>query len=108
MYINVVDLLFNKLEDGDEVLDLLNFKKNLVVNEINVFSVDNRFQYSFNSLIEVFRNIIEQDRKDKRVFVGGSYVEEVEDEEEGVQEGESVMKFVDLSLDFDESEMEVL
>lgn len=43
MYINVVDLFFNKLEDGDEALDLFNFKKNLVVNEINVFSVDNRF-----------------------------------------------------------------
>lgn len=106
MYTNVVDLSFNKLEDGDEALDLSNSKKNLVVNEINVPPADNRPQYSLNSLIEALRNTIEQDRKDKRAPVGGSYVEEVEDEEEGAQEGEPVMKFVDLSSDSDESETE--
>lgn len=97
MYTEVVDLSFNKLEEEEGVLDLSNSKKNLVVNEINVPPSDNRPQYSLNSLIEALRNTIEQDRKDRRAPVG-SYVMEVDKEDD---QGEPVMKFVDLSSDSD-------
>ncbi|XP_061185424.1 uncharacterized protein LOC133193476 isoform X3 [Saccostrea echinata] len=94
-YTNVVDLSFTTLEEGESALDLSNSKKNLVVNEINVPPSENRPQYSLNSLIDALRNTIEQDRKDKRGPVG-SYVMEVDQE---MDQGEPVMKFVDLSSD---------
>ncbi|XP_062585321.1 uncharacterized protein LOC134246986 [Saccostrea cucullata] len=101
-YTNVVDLSFTTLGEGEGALDLSNSKKNLVVNEINVPPSENRPQYSLNSLIDALRNTIEQDRKDKRGPASSSYVMEVDQE---IDQGEPVMKFVDLSSD-SESESE--